>query len=69
MNGSANANQNTPLCRTVRNLTPGSAYSVVITAANGATDDPSNFTDVSVVQDRFILLFITIGGECAGMTA
>ena len=42
------------LCHTIQNLIPQSTYSVVVTAANNATNDPESFADVSVVQDRFI---------------
>jgi len=35
-----------------------SSYSVVVTAASGATNDPSSFSDVSVVQDRFIVFYV-----------
>ena len=40
-----------------------SSFSVVVTAASGATNDPSNFSDVSVVQDRFIVFYVA---TCAG---
>ena len=50
-----------------------SSYSVAVTAASGATNDPQNFTDVSVVQDRFILFYVTtcepITGVCVCVCA
>ena len=44
-------------------LNASSSFSVVVTAASGATNDPSNFSDVSVVQDRFIAFYVA---TCAG---
>lgn len=53
----------TGLCYTVTGLDLSTSYLIVVVAANGATNDPDSFTDLSVVQDRFILFFVATGGE------
>ena len=50
--------QSDMVCHSVE-LNALSSYSVAVTAASGATNDPQNFSDVSVVQDRFILFYVT----------
>ncbi len=53
----------TDVCYTVTGLDLSTSYLLVVVAANGATNDPDTFTDVSVVQDRFVLFFIATGDE------
>ena len=60
----AEPTQSDLVCRSVE-LNALSSYSVAVTAASGATNDPQNFSDVSVVQDRFILFYVT---TCAPVT-
>ena len=50
--------QSDMVCHSVE-LNALSSYSIAVTAASGATNDPQNFSDVSVVQDRFILFYVT----------
>lgn len=56
--------QSDMVCHSVE-LNALSSYSIAVTAASGATNDPQNFSDVSVVQDRFILFYVT---TCAPVT-
>ena len=55
------------ICTNVE-LNAFTSYSVVVTAASGATNDPSTFSDVSVVQDRFIVFYVATcaAGVCMG---
>ncbi len=59
----------TGTCFTVTGLDLSTSYLIVIVAANGATNDPDDFTNIDLVQDRFLLFFIATGDEvlrCSG---
>ncbi len=56
----------TDVCYTVTGLDLSTSYLIVVVAANGATDDPDTFSDVSVVQDRFVRFLVTTELEDEG---
>ena len=48
---------------TITDLDVSSSYSIVLVSSNGATGDPDQFTDVLVVQNRFLLFYVVTGEE------
>lgn len=61
-------NDTSILCHDAPIINDETSYGVVVVSANGATGDPENFTDVSEVQDRFVVFFVALGGDqqCSG---